>query len=412
MSQEMITVTTNLEESGIKRFLAAPVFEDDGDKTRTAGLLNIILLAVLALAVMYGIAALLTYSDPVPVLVLVGIVVPLGLGALSLMRSGRVQLTSVLLSSALWVIVTFMVWVSGGVASAAFSAHIAVILIAGLLLGGHVGIIFAGLSVVAGLGMLYAEVSGLLPPSLIPTTPVSMGIGLAVNFVAAAVLLHLATHSVVKALDRAQHNERSLAESNRELETRTHHLEHLIEQLKAAAKVSRAAISVHDLDALLSQVTHLINELFGFYHLGIFLLDEDGEYAVLRATNSEGGQQMLANGHKLKVGQQGIVGYVTGTGQPRIALDVGADAVHFKNPLLPETRSEMALPLKVGERVIGALDVQSRQAAAYDEDNVTVFQMMADHLAITIENARLLNATQRTVHELNSAAAEILAASA
>jgi putative methionine-R-sulfoxide reductase with GAF domain len=97
----------------------------------------------------------------------------------------------------------------------------------------------------------------------------------------------------------------------------------------------------------------LIRERFGFYHAGIFLVDERGEYAVLRAATGEVGRQMLERGHKLKVGEVGIVGYAASTGQPHIAPAVDADAVHFKNPLLPETRSEMALPLKVGERVIG-----------------------------------------------------------
>ena len=118
---------------------------------------------------------------------------------------------------------------------------------------------------------------------------------------------------------------------------------------------------------------------------------------------------MLEKGHRLKVGEQGIVGYVTGTGKPRIVLDVGTDAVHFSNPLLPETRSEMALPLKLGTQIIGALDVQSKEESAFDEEDATVLQTMADQLAIAIENARLLQETQQTVHELSAAAAEMLA---
>ena len=410
MSQEMLTVTPSLAEERIKQFLTAPVFEGDEDKTRTASLLNGILLVLLAAVLIGGIASLFTYANRVPVVLVTGIGVLLGLGVLWLVRRGRVQLASALLSSVLWVITTLAALFSGGVRTPAFSTSIGVIVIASLLLGGRAGIVFAGLSIGSGLGMLYAELTGLLPPPLLPTTPVSMWAGLAVNFAVAALLLHFGIRGLVEALNRARTNERSWAENSRQLETRNRDLERLITQLKAAAKVSRAAMPVHDLDILLSQVTHVISETFGFYHVGIFLLDEKGEYAVLRAANSEGGRQMLASGHKLRVGQQGIVGYVTGTGRPRIALDVGADAVHFENPLLPDTRSEMALPLKVGERIIGALDVQSRQAAAYKEDDVMVLQMMADHLAVTIENGRLLSATQQTVHELSSAAAEILAA--
>ena len=112
---------------------------------------------------------------------------------------------------------------------------------------------------------------------------------------------------------------------------------------------------------------------------------------------------MLAHGHRLKVGAVGIVGSATGSGKPHITLDVGADATHFRNPLLPETRSEMALPLQVGGRIIGALDVQSQEAAAFDEDDVTVLQTMADQLAIAIENARLIQRMNQALDELEQA---------
>ncbi|MCX7855720.1 MAG: GAF domain-containing protein [Anaerolineae bacterium] len=171
-------------------------------------------------------------------------------------------------------------------------------------------------------------------------------------------------------------------------------------QLEAAATVARRAAEIRDVDTLLNETVRLISDRFGFYHAGIFLIDELGEYAVLRAASSEGGQRMLARGHRLAVGKVGIVGTVAGTGQPRIALDVGKDAVFFDNPDLPLTHSEMALPLKVGERVIGVLDVQSDQPAAFTEEDVAVLQTMADQIALAVENARALEQMGRTVQEL------------
>jgi GAF domain-containing protein len=171
-------------------------------------------------------------------------------------------------------------------------------------------------------------------------------------------------------------------------------------QLEAAATVARRAAEIRDLDTLLNETVRLISDRFGFYHAGIFLVDEAGEYAVLRAASSEGGQRMLARGHRLAVGKVGIVGTVAGTGKPRIALDVGADAVFFDNPDLPLTRSEMALPLKVGERVIGVLDVQSVEPAAFTEEDVSVLQTLADQVALAIENARLLEESRRALEEL------------
>jgi GAF domain-containing protein len=111
---------------------------------------------------------------------------------------------------------------------------------------------------------------------------------------------------------------------------------------------------------------------------------------------------MLARGHRLKVGQVGIVGHVAATRQPRIALDVGKDAVFFNNPDLPETRSEMALPLIAGERVIGVLDVQSTQPAAFSEEDVATLQILADQVALAIENARLLEDSQKAYQEIQT----------
>ncbi len=183
-------------------------------------------------------------------------------------------------------------------------------------------------------------------------------------------------------------------------------------QIRTAAEVARDAAVIRNVDDLLDATVNLISARFGHYHAGIFLLDERGDDAVLRAASSPGGKQMLARGHRLAVGKVGIVGFVTGTGKPRIALDVGADAVHFANPDLPKTRSELALPLRVGDKVIGALDVQSTEANAFDENDVVVLQTMADQLAIALENARLLqyytrqSSTRRSVIDLYAELAE------
>jgi signal transduction histidine kinase len=168
-------------------------------------------------------------------------------------------------------------------------------------------------------------------------------------------------------------------------------------QLETSAAVAHAIASVRDMNKLLPEIARLVSERFGWYHVGIFLLDEQGEFAVLRAANSEGGRRMLARNHKLRVGTEGIVGRVTGSGEPRVALDVGADAVFFDNPDLPATRSEMALPLIVEDEIIGALDVQSTKASAYDDQDVALMGLLADQMAIAIANARLFEQTHNAL---------------
>jgi len=171
-------------------------------------------------------------------------------------------------------------------------------------------------------------------------------------------------------------------------------------QLEATAQVAHEASSIRDLDVLLRDTTEMISNKFGFYHVGIFLVDEENEFAILQAANSEGGQRMLMRGHRLGVGQRGVVGHAAKTGLPRIALDVGEDDHFFNNSDLPETRSEIALPLRSQDRVIGVLDVQSKTPEAFSNQEVEVLQIMADQIAMAIDNVRLLDQSQQTVQEL------------
>ncbi len=170
-------------------------------------------------------------------------------------------------------------------------------------------------------------------------------------------------------------------------------------QYEAIAKVSQAINATQNLQELLPQISRVISQQFGFYHVGIFLNDAGNQYAVLTAANSEGGKRMLKRGHQLRIGEQGIVGYVTGTGKARIALDVGKDAIYFNNPDLPETRSEVALPLIISNQIIGALDVQSVEANAFTDDDVEVLTTLAEQVSIAIQNARLYEQTQKSLAE-------------
>jgi GAF domain-containing protein/HAMP domain-containing protein len=169
--------------------------------------------------------------------------------------------------------------------------------------------------------------------------------------------------------------------------------------LQTISEVSGTIATEQKTERLLPLVARLVSEKFGFYHVGIFLLDSSGRYAVLQATNSEGGWRMLKRGHKLEVGVSGIVGRVAQTGNPRIALDVGEDATFFNNPELPATHSEMALPLKARGEIIGVLDVQSTEEAAFSQTDVNTLSILADQVAIAIENARLFSEVQRTLAE-------------
>jgi nitrate/nitrite-specific signal transduction histidine kinase len=194
------------------------------------------------------------------------------------------------------------------------------------------------------------------------------------------------------------------------VDERTQELQRRTAQLQVAAAVARDVAGASNLDKLLVSAVNLIRDRFGFYHAGIFLNDARGEFAVLHAATGEAGRDMLDRQHKLRITSPGSAGAATGlvgraaeTGEAQLARDVELDPFHYKNPLLPDTRSEVALPLVVADRVIGVLDVQSRTPDAFDEPSIEILQVMADQLAIAIQNARLLQEVRENLNELQSA---------
>ena len=312
-----------------------------------------------------------------------------------LIRRGKLYEASHILVGTFWVIFTGVAIFTGGVISPAYVSHTSLVLLVGFLLGKRSGIIYACVSAIAGLGLVYLESAKLLPRPVFINTPLLWWMSLTPSYIIAIIVMQLAIKNITESLvDKKQHKE-ELEESNRKLFRRTM-------QLQTAADVGRNAAEVHDLEKLLPEVTLLISDRFGYYHVAVFLLDEQGEYAVLRAVNSEGGQRMLADNHRLLVGKQGIVGYVAASQQPRIALDVGEDAVYFDNPHLGVTRSEIALPLVSSGQMLGVLDVQSQEPIAFSQPDIATLQVLADQVAMAIQNAQLFGQMHKLLDELEN----------
>ncbi len=171
------------------------------------------------------------------------------------------------------------------------------------------------------------------------------------------------------------------------------------ELLHASAEIAQITSTTLDLKDLFKQAVDLIRDRFAYYHVQIFLLDEPRESAVLVASTGEAGKQLIARGHKLAVGSQSVIGRVTQTGEPVIVRDIDNDEVHARNELLPNTRAELALPILDGDRIIGALDVQSTQRDTFDESDFQALQVISNQLATLIRNARLFEAQASAVQE-------------
>lgn len=229
-------------------------------------------------------------------------------------------------------------------------------------------------------------------------------------FVLASLISLVSNRVIAQRLSVAVESQQSLAnqleKERAELESRvlerSADIRRRLTQFEVASQIARDVSAEENLNALLNNAVRLVRDRFGYYHAGIFLSDEHGDFAVLRAATGDAGKTMLERGHKLKIGETGIVGYVVKAGEPRISADVVGDEVHYKNPLLPETRSEVALPLIVGGKTIGALDVQSVTSNACSQEDVHMLQTIADQLAIAVDKARLVEQMKASLDELES----------
>ena len=389
--------STQPQPSVVRRFITPPIFPDE-DKTRTARLLHAI---TMLLWPIYGAAIVITLiqsDDKLSSMVLNAILVATLALTTYLLRSGRVRQASVLFIILQWSIVMGAVIAFGGLSSPTLSGLLLMTVIAGLLVGGRGAIITALATIAALTLMLLAESAGAMPPPIAPTTPLTLYINVSLFLLLAAGLLYITTSSIDRALTTTRRTSAALQQTNRELNSMRTSLEERIiertEQLNVSAEVARAVSSILDPDELLQRVTLLIVERFNLYYAAAFLVDDDAEFAVLREATGEAGRVLKERGHKLEITGPSMVGTAIATRRPRLAQDVDAETMRFANPLLTETKSEVALPLIIGDQAIGALDVQSTRATAFDESTVLMLQGLADQIAIAINNARQYQAAQ------------------
>jgi GAF domain-containing protein len=397
-------------QRGLHRFFGPPVFPDDEDKTRSATFLNVIgwsslliVASILLIRMIQGNDVNLAEVNWVLAAIILAIAF-----VLYLSKKGYVKAASFLFIAIVWGGLSYVAWIADGIRDVAFFAYSIPILMAGLLIGWRGMAFITVVSIFSGWALAFAETNQLFHPTL--DEPLNLARDMTGVFALMGILIFLISGSLQNSLIRSRSVSEQLSSSNKELnelranlqqqvEDRTAELAKRALQLEAVSSVARAIASVQDLDALLPAITKLVSQQFGFYHVGIFLLDPQRQKAVLRAANSQGGLRMLSRQHSLPLDSHSIVGYAASRGEPRIGLDVGMDSVYFNNPDLPNTRSEMAIPLRVAGTVIGALDVQSTETYAFSKEEMSVLTTLADQIAIAIENARLFGETKKALHE-------------
>jgi len=383
----------------------------------TSDRMTITVLSITAIALIFiAIAVKIGGENPLAAWIL-SIAALVDIGGIYLATRGITMPGRILVPSLLIFVIGFIAYNRGGLNHISIAAFPVVIVLAGLLLGGNGSFIFAAMASIEAIYIGLVDINKLLPFAEFSRTSYD-DIAIAVTlFMMTAVVLRVIINRLSESVREAKEFGHAQEIANVELKSLQSELERRVErrtaeldassrsnlnrarQFETIAQVARSISSTQNFDVLLPQITSLISQEFGFYHVGIFLVDARKEYAVLSATNSEGGQRMLERNHRLLIGETGIVGYVTSTGKARLALDTGADAVFFNNPDLPETRSEIALPLRIGEEIIGALDVQSTVANAFHEEDINVLGTLADQVSSAIQNARQFETTRKALTE-------------
>jgi GAF domain-containing protein len=405
----------------VSTFIRPPVFPEDEDKTRKARYANFIAWAFLLVAIAYEIF-LRVYANYSILDAALLVVAAVSVAGLVLLRKGHVQLASILLIALTWAACNGLAATGFGVKDSSYIINFAIILMAGLLLSWPASVIVTLLSVVSGFGLAYAEQNGLINVPDYAVTAFARD--LTVVFFLNGILIFLLISGLETALRRSRSSLKALETANTslsytqsELQKRTdeltisnEQLENRTQKLHAIAIVTRTAASIRNFNTLLTSITGTISEELDYYHVGLFLLDELREYAILRSTNTEGGMRMLDRGYRVPVGQIHPVGFVAQTGQPRtVPLEDEAFAA-LRNPELPEMRSELVLPLKSGDQIIGVLDIQSAEGSAFVESDIATLSILADQVAITIQNSFLyeqsLSALRKAGIEAVQAAAE------
>ncbi|MCB8917187.1 MAG: GAF domain-containing protein [Ardenticatenaceae bacterium] len=384
-------------QNWIKRLLAPPTFPGDAEKTRIASLLNVILLALTAIFIVNTAVAFLFNPSPAAFWLNAG-TIGLTIGLLVILRRGHVRVASLLTLSVFWVAVAGLAFFLTGLSLTIVTSFFVLIVLASALTSQRTMVVFVLLTLVAVGIAAYLEISGRVTPPLTGSFLVNITSG-AGNLVAMAVVLYLTSTALQRALQDLQEKNQALAEVQANLEVR---IAERTRDLALAAEVGRNLAQVRSLDQLLQDASELIRERFNLYHVQIYLADIAQQTLILRGGAGQAARELLSRGHKLSIAHGSINGSAALNKKPIIVTDTRTSAVFRPNPLLPDTRSEMAVPLLIGDRVLGVLDLQSAAANSLTEDVLPAFATVASQLAVSIENADLFTAASQARAEVES----------
>ena len=393
--------------------LAPPIFPEDEDKTRRAMYANAIAIAIPVVMILFeaGTRIFLGYTGFDFMDVFLGLIGSACIMGLVRLRQGHVRFTSIMLVVIVWCAANGMSALGFGVKDVSYLSNFATILMAGLLLSWPAALVVTILSVLSGFALAYAEQVGRI--QVASFSIMSFAWTITIVFVLNAILVYNLISGLEKTLRKSRQSVEELASANAilnytqgELQNRStelidanKELENRTEKLRGIAEIARTTTAIQNFDQLLSSITSTISQQLGHYHVGLFLLDEQKQYAILQSANTVDGWKMINRGYRVAVGSINPVGYIAQSGKTRITRNKDGDSRFLSIVDFPETRSQIVLPLGSGDNIIGVLDIQSREASSFNEDDIAILSIMADQVAIAIKNALLYEQSQTALRE-------------
>lgn len=394
----------------IKKLFAAPVFPGDEGKTRAARNTSATSIALIALIAVYQLISLPRIANE-GALAFDYIIIGLGVIVFLLwvaVKRGAVYFAAGALVAVFWLATNGTSAIGDGVRGSAFVANLPTILLAGLLFGWHGSLLYAFASILAGYGLAYLESSGRILPEAYP--PFSHATDMTMILFLTGVLTFFLIADLTRATNRSKADARlleqnlaSLQAAQSELLSKTDALEKRTNQLSAANAVTQTVTGTREIEIVLPVAVHELAEKFGYYHVGIYLIDEKMEYCFLQAASSEGGKRMLARQYQVNMADEGILQRAALKRAPQIAQGIDAEAARLENPDLPLTRSRGAFPLLARERVTGILDIQNSDPLGFSASEMDTLQIIADQISLTVDNARLLADSQTIIEQMKRA---------
>ncbi len=377
--------------------LAPPRFADDDDKNRVASLLNIILLVMMAFFIINILTTIVL--NPVPIAFLInGATLAINMGLLALLRWRKVTLAAWGTVLVFWVMLAAIAYFLNGMGTTIIVAFIVLVVMTGVIAGNRALILITLLTLFYGGFIFYLEETGqLVVPA--PGTPLVNIIAAGGDLVIAAVLIGLTLRNLNQTLSESRRANRALQEAQANLELR---VADRTRDLVLAAEIGRSISQVREPEILLSEACEKIRQGFDLYHVQIYLTDNTGQNLLLRAATGEAGQILLRRRQTLVIAPNSINGAAALRKTGVVVSDTSSSPLFRANPLLPETRAETAVPLLLGDEVVGVLDLQSSLRGSLTPDLLPAFEIVASQLAIALDNARLLALANRAQAEMES----------